>query len=325
MALTLLLAEGSRRVIERPIREQRGVFGIPRLRPKLLAPAALAVLIIVPARIDTGGRERAGFDADTAKGQLAELQRRSRASARTTAPTTAPVAPVAPVPKISPYGDSVALSIGLAMGLWEIKTHEVQGVTGIAELGCGIARGGVRRFIEEEPTKEKCDAWETTWAEQLVATDPDLAMVFSQWELFDRKMPGDTQWRHLGDPEFDAWVESEFLAANDLIASHGALAVWLTVPYFGNALDEQLTEGQKAGHDHARIDRLNEIIAEVVAQRPDTAALVDLAGYVNPRVDDRALRSDGEHFDFDGEDRIADDFLGPAIVEAWQEWWAAQR
>ena len=322
VALSIGLAEVSRRVIERPIRERRGVLGMPALRPKVVAPVALVLLIIAPTQISTAGREQAGFDADKAQNQLAELQRRSAASARTTTPTTAPVAPI---PKIAPYGDSVALSIGLAMGLWELKTHEVQGVTGIAELGCGIARGGVRRFIDEEPTKPKCDAWETTWADQLAATKPDLAMVFSQWELFDRKMPDDTEWRHVGDPEFDAWVESEFVAATDLLASQGALVVWMTVPYFGDALDEQLTASQKVGHEPARIDRLNEIIAAVVRQRPDTARLIDLAGYVNPRVNDTALRSDGEHFDFDGEDRIADDFLGPEIVDTWQTWWAARQ
>jgi peptidoglycan/LPS O-acetylase OafA/YrhL len=319
VALSFGLAELSRRVLERPIRERHGVFGLQGLRPAAVAPVMAALLVIAPAAITTEGRSRAGFDAEAAQGQLAELQRRSAASARTTEPTTAPTAPV---PRIAPYGDSVALSIGLALGLWELKTHEVRGVTGIAELGCGIARGGVRRFIQEEPTKPKCDEWEATWSDQLLRHPADVAMVFSQWELFDRKMPGDTVFRHPGDPKYDAWVESEFLAATDLLADHGCLVVWMTIPYFGDALDEQLTPSQKAGHDPERVDRLNEIIRDVVRQRPEKAALVDLAGYVNPRVDDRSLRSDGEHFDFDGDDRIADDFLGPAIVETWQRWWS---
>jgi hypothetical protein len=134
-------------------------------------------------------------------------------------------------------------------------------------------------------------------------------------------MAGDTQWRHLGDPKYDQYVTKEFLAATDLIAQHHALVVWCTVPYFGDALDEQLNASQKAGHDPERVDRLNEIIRDVVAQRPDQARLIDLAGYVNPRVDDTSLRKDGEHFDFDGDDHIADDFLGPAVVDTWKAWW----
>jgi peptidoglycan/LPS O-acetylase OafA/YrhL len=318
VALSLLLAEVSRWVVERPIRERRGVGGVAALRPAVVAPVVLLGLVLAPVGISTAGRERAGFDATTAHRALAELQRRSAASARPTTPTTAPVAPV---PKVAPYGDSVALSIGLALGLWELKTHEIQGVTGIAELGCGIARGGQRRFIQVEDIKAKCDAWPTTWASALDTYRPDLAIVFSQWELFDRKMAGDTQWRHLGDPKYDQYVTKEFLAATDLIAQHHALVVWCTVPYFGDALDEQLNASQKAGHDPERVDRLNEIIRDVVAQRPDQARLIDLAGYVNPRVDDTSLRKDGEHFDFDGDDHIADDFLGPAVVDTWKAWW----
>ena len=229
----------------------------------------------------------------------------------------------APIPKIAPFGDSVALSLGLILGLWEQTHPEVQGVLGIAELGCGIARYGQRKVVGIEDTKPKCDDWEHTWATQLDESKPDIALVFSQWELFDRKLQGDTEWRHVGDPVLDEYITKEFLAATDLLASKGAMVMWVTVPYFGSAIDDQLSPDQKRAHDPARVDALNAIIRDVVRQRPDDAELVDLATWMGPRIEDVSLRKDGEHFNFNKDDHVADDFLGPTVVRKWKEWWRA--
>jgi len=316
--LSLGLAEISRRVIEAPVRERRGLFGIRALQPRTVAPIVVVALIVSPLWITADGREQPGFDADRATRSLEQLQRENAAAAPTTTPTTKETAPI---PRIAPFGDSVALSLGLVLGLWERETHQVQGVLGIAELGCGIARYGQRKVIDIENTKPKCDNWAETWKAQLDESRPNIALVFSQWELVDRKMIGDTVWRHVGDPKLDAYYTREFLAATDLLSSDGALVLWTTVPYFGSAIDEQLSPGQKAGHQRSRVDALNAIIRNVVAQRPQTARLVDLAAWTNQRIEDRTLRKDGEHFNFTGEDYVARDFLGPAIVAAWKEWW----
>ena len=40
--------------------------------------------------------------------------------------------------------------------------------------------------------------------------------IVPEWELFDRKLPDDAEWRHVGDPVLDAYITKEFLAANAL-------------------------------------------------------------------------------------------------------------
>ncbi|MCC6227280.1 MAG: acyltransferase [Microthrixaceae bacterium] len=320
IALSLGLAELSRRYVEQPIRERQGVLGVGVFQPRAVAPVVVLALVAAPLVISAEGRARPGFDAESAQGDLIRLQRENAASVRTTQPTTAKTAPI---PKVAPFGDSVALSLGLILGLWEREEHQIRSVLGIAELGCGIARYGQRKVVDVEDTKPQCDNWPQTWGAQLDASRPDLALVFSQWELVDRKMRGDDAWRHVGDPVLDQYYTREFLAATDLLASQGALVVWVTIPYFGSALDDQLSPGQLRGHEPQRVDALNTIIRAVVDQRPATARLIDLATWMNPRLEDRTLRKDGEHFNFTAEDYVARDFLGPALVSTWKEWWTA--
>ncbi len=318
MILSLGLAELSRRYIEAPIRERRGTFGIRTLQPRAVAPLVVIALIGGPLLVSSDGRDRPGFDVDAAHRDLERLQRENAASAPTTRPTT-PETP--PIPRIAPFGDSVALSLGLVMGLWERETHEVTGVLGIAELGCGIARYGQRKVVGIEDTRPECDNWEQTWKAQLRVSRPDVALVFSQWELADRRVPTVPGWGHVGEARIDEYFTQEFLAATDLLSADGALVIWLTVPYFGSAIDDQLSPDQRRAHEPERVDALNAIIRKVVEQRPETTRLIDLAAWMKPRTEDRTLRKDGEHFNFSSEDYVARDFLGPAVVATWKDWW----
>lgn len=317
--LSLGLAELSRRYVEQPIRERRGIAGVARWQPRFVAPVVVVALLVSPLLLSPEGRAEPGFDVESAQSELERLHQENAATERTTLPT---ITKTAPVPKLAPFGDSVALSLGLVLGLWERETLGIRSVLGVAELGCGIARYGQRKVVEVEQTKPECDNWAETWKQQLDLSRPDVALVFSQWELVDRKMRGDSVWRHVGDPKLDEYYTEEFLAATDLLSSQGALVLWVTIPYFGSAIDDQLSPGQLRGHDPQRVDALNAIIRDVVAERPDTARLIDLATWMGPRIEDRVLRKDGEHFNFTSEDYVARDFLGPAIVETWKQWWA---
>ena len=319
VAATLLLAELSRRVVEQPIRSRRGVMGVRLLRPGLVAPFVVVALVVAPTRISAEGRITTGFDAEAAQRQLAALHHRTAATTSTTVASAAAI-PTPPVPVVATYGDSVILSIAMQLGAWQ-TTGRIAGTDGVSELGCGIARGGLRKVIGIEHTKATCDAWATRWPAALDRNHTDVAVVLSQWELFDHQKPGDTVFRHMGDPVWDDYVRSEYLAANDALASRGVLVVWLTIPYYGHVQDDLLSPGQLRAHDPARVDRLNQIIRDVVAARPDSARLVDLASWANPRSQDVSLRSDGIHFNIGKEDDVVRSFLGPAIIDAWTAWW----
>ena len=76
-------------------------------------------------------------------------------------------------------------------------------------------------------------------------------------------------------------------------ARDGAVVVWLTVPYY----PRPVTSPSRAdAESHAqRADRLNTMVREVVAARPDTGPTGHLAGWMSDKIDDAAPQ-DGAHF-----------------------------
>ncbi len=323
VSLSLGIAALSARYFERPIRENRANLGGLQLRPARLAPVAVVLIVASCLALPTSSAS-AQFNADTAPNQLKALHARSRAAAASSTTQHPGAAAVPPNPTWDGFGDSVALSLALLFGPWEKATNETHGIGGVMQLGCGIVRGGYRKYFGVEAIKPECDDWGTTWANEINATDPEIAVVEScQWELVDRKLAGDGVWRAIGDPVYDAKVESEFLAATDLLASKGALVVWLTCSQYGDADNAQLPADAIVSHQPARVDGLNAIIRKVVAERPNTTRLIDLGGWMSTRVDDTTLRSDGSHYDPTPQDDVVSTFLGPQLVSTWRSWWTA--
>jgi hypothetical protein len=167
-----------------------------------------------------------------------------------------------------------------------------------------------------------CNAWPTTWASVLERDHPSVAAVSTgQWETVDRKLAGDNRWRQLGDPVYDERVHQEYLAATDLLASRGALVVWVTLADFGHVQDDLSTPAMRRSHDPARVRRLNDIMRQVVNERPATARLVDLAQWMEPHVEDTMMRDDGAHYFWRAENPVIREYLGPAILSVWEEFW----
>jgi hypothetical protein len=342
VAITFVLAELSHRFVEQPVRLRRGLFAPGRIRPVLVAPVVTVALVAGLVAISPDGR-RQTFDFDQAQAQLKQLNQRTAAEARDEEPAAPPVTrnkpsratgtpgaraqsrplPPPPEPRVSVYGDSTMLSLALLLGSWQLEGGDLTTVEGEVELGCGIARGGARKTFMVEHTKPECDSWATSWVKQVRADDPDVTVVApGQWELVDHMMEGDLVWRRMGDPWWDLYVYNEILAATDVLASNGALVVWLTVPDFGTVDADRLPGWQRASHDPRRVQRLNEILREAVAQRPDTARLVDLAEWMAPHVNDTELRDDGTHYNWSDDNPVVSEFLGPQLIRVWKQWWA---
>jgi hypothetical protein len=316
--VSIVIAHASAVWFERPILEGRPIFGRIRFRPAAVAPVAVVLVLVGCLALPTDSGQ---FNADTAAGQLRaqQLKNRARAAASTTAPT---VSAVAPAPTWDIFGDSVALSLALVFGDWEKTSTAMDGIGGIAQVGCGLVRGGYRKFTGIEQVPSHCDTWPTTWPQEIQRTHPQIAVVTTcQWEMVDRKLVGDTVWRSLGDPIYDARVQADLSQATDVLAAQGALVIWLTCPQFGSVDNTQDNADMLASHQPARVDRLNAIIRDVVASRPATARVVDLGGWMAPHVQDTSMRSDGEHFDDTPQDDVVSAFLAPAILSTWRAWW----
>lgn len=319
VALTLVLAVLSNTWFETPLR--RRTVRVGRVSPARLAPVVVAALIAAPLIAPEADPALGGFDADTAAAGLDELA--SRAPDITSPPVVdAAATPPVPVPSFAIFGDSVSLSIAYPVATWAVSTGRATFLGGDAELGCGIGRGGRQDAFGVATRTEFCDSWPERWGTFVDEQPLDMAIVqTAQWELVPRTLPGDDTWRVIGDPVYDDYLRGELLAATDVLARSGAVVVWLTFPYYSSFGDESQPEAMRESHARDRVDRLNVLIRDVVAQRPGTARLVDLAGWMADKVDDPSLRKDGAHFNSTGADRVATEFLAPEILRTWSEWY----
>lgn len=323
VVLTLLLATLSHQWFETPLRRRSVRLG--PLTPARLAPVAVLALVAGTLLAPAADPALGGFDADRAGAELDDLASRSVQVAGISTPpktTVADAPPPVPTPSLAIFGDSVSLSVAYPVAHWALTTGEATFLGGDAELGCGIGRGGKQDAFGIARRTEFCDSWPQRWGAFVDEKAPNLAVVqTAQWELVPRMIPGDNRWRVIGDPVYDDYLHGELLAATDLLARNGGLVVWLTFPYYSSFGDEAQPKAMRDSHSRERVDRLNAMVRQVAAERPDTVRIVDLAAWMADKIDDASLRKDGAHFNSTGAGRVATEFLAPQFLQVWADWY----
>ena len=195
---------------------------------------------------------------------------------------------------------------------WATRTERITMLPGSTSLGCSITRGG---FVRGEwvTARPACGDWTPPWTAAVAAQDPDIIVVLTgPFDVSDRLLAGDTQWRAPGDPVYDEFLEDEMLAAADLLLDTDATVVWLTSPHI---LRTQYPDDP--GNEPARMDRYNEILRKVVKQRP-AIHLIDLERFVERWRGgeyDPALRPDGVHFTRESANLYVAPWLGDALLD----------
>ena len=66
------------------------------------------------------------------------------------------------------------------------------------------------------------------------------------------------------------------------------------------------------------------MLERLTAKFPDTSRLLDLHTYMADKTDDTSLRADGSHFNKEGAESVAFEFLGPELLRLWRDWRAPQ-
>ncbi len=302
MAVTVAVAVASYHLLEMPIRRRKMTVG--GRSPLIVAPAA-AVLIALGAWAITAGAPKPISDFTEAERTLQNLG--SGSSTPITGNDGNPL-PLQPA-KVSMYGDSTAVVVGVGLADVDQEQNLIQSVDGGAWLGCGLGRGGQLRSTDKpvilRTTTAACNKWYDTYTTVLDRVHPDLNVVLdAPWDVSDRKIPGDDTWRSFGDPVYDDWFRSEMLAAIDLLSSQGGTVVWLTTPQVSNRPE--------------RTDRLNQIIETMPALRPGKVEVVDLAGYLQQVDPTGKMRKDHIHLTPEAARDVARDFLIPELDKIWQ-------
>lgn len=353
LLVTFALSELSLRLIEKPVRDRR-LF--PGRQPLLAAPLAIAVLVAVtiPVTVQTSDPSREiGLD------QAIQAPGLSATQAPTTTTTLlglgAEVPPEAKPPPLLPHatgrdlvalleGDSAMMTLGgwVAVGqplsgfqAWSEATGQLS-VKNVADVGCGLARGGRQVFLETQgDVGSNCADWGDQFLADLEGREADLdapvppghvipqivVAMYGTWDVTTRQLAGDDQWRAVGDPLYDAYLARELATAMDVLASRGSIVIWLTHP--------EILPGHDAGFsddlpesDPARMHRLNEIVTEVASSR-SRVRVIDLAGQMGARPEgelDLQERPDGTHWTKASSVATAQ-WLGPQIVQTYDTAW----
>jgi len=302
-------------LIELPIRTGRRLR-TPRFAPSFVAGgllvALMATVVIAAPRsdqvIDAADFRRAAAIPEPPPPPSAEAE---AAAARSTLLSAIPDPMRAYV-----VGDSTGMQLALGLHVWGQRSGSVVVKQG-AKLACGMLRGARVRSGEHEippGTLAKCDSWPERWPLEMVETSPDVILVImGPANTADVFLPGDTQWRGLGDPVVDATLWREMSYAADVLEGAGVPILWFDSPYLGP--DAQGKVGNQA--NPLRIDRYNAMVERIAAEH-ELVARVPWAQMVNAiGVNDASLRPDGVHVEADRIGGLLDGGLWSEIVKAF--------
>ena len=306
VALTLALAAGSARLVENPIRLRTWP---KRVRPSVLSLAAAASIIVglIAVTPTRSADDTISFAPLASPALPAPAPSAESTTTVSVAPSVVigdpanlpPKATLAPgeTPRVLILGDSAAFTLGGGLEKWSRTSGTLQ-VWDAGKLGCSVGRGGLIRYLgNERPVHDYCD-WTTDYPQQIAPVRPQVIMVmFGTWDVVDRKIPGDDQWRHIGDPVYDDFLRSEISSVIDTMTASGATVVWFTHPHIEAGVGEGLAQNAPE-NDPARMDMLNDLVRGVVAKK-SRAVMADLEGHMQSTPEGEmnlTERPDGIHW-----------------------------
>lgn len=305
--VTWALAELSAAFVEVPFR--RGAWGRlwarrhhPALAPAGAGVAVLAVLAAIVFVVPQGASTVDDLSTSQLDDVAAEIRAREGA------------------PVVGFFGDSTSLNASLGLAEWARETGRIEFGPGQLQIGCGIITEGDVRYGEGLDDLDRCDERDERYRE--AARRLDLAyMQFGPWDVADHRLPGDDQWRSMGDPIYDAAVEEEALRLIDILTAHGAVVAWVQPPRIRlGTIDGRPPARDYPTSDPERMERFRELGEDLRDARPGSVVLLDLAGWLRDQPGgemDPTLRPDGIHFSTDVAEAVAETWLGPEIERVW--------
>jgi hypothetical protein len=214
-------------------------------------------------------------------------------------------------------------SFGVIQHAEESKKFDAIGNRDTTRLGCGVGRGGDRRDWKGNvvPLPGECNRWETYFRQAIDNDQPNIAVVqYGPWEVADRRLEGSSTWTSVGNADYDHYLFDEMLHTVDVLTARGAVVTWLTSPYIlEDAKTDPFLKGEAA--KPARMDRFNQLVRDLPAQRPGRVAVIDLAAWIKQAGDTRDLRPDGVHFNATTAKSVAEQYLSTALTGAFTTIW----
>jgi peptidoglycan/LPS O-acetylase OafA/YrhL len=326
LAITFAISTASYFLIEQPIRQRRRPAWVVRALTPLAAGGAVAALLLASA----ADQLPVGVPAAATLPQPPRQLRGHDASCTVTLNDTPTVgeAPVAagketqfvynalgyhrltwsgsatktfntcPPKRVLMVGDSLAFTLGVPW-LGNEERYALQ-LANAARLGCAFTTQGeldVDGTWEAQSTG--CPSAAEDWANEASAIDAQMVVVeLGYRDQLDWKIDGHVV--HLGEPAFDAYVQSQINRFVTLMAADGRKVLFLSVPYTSPPNEPDGSPAPAA--DPARHTSINSMLDEAARRHPSTVSVLDIDQTVSPgnrydpKVNGQLCRFDGVHF-----------------------------
>jgi peptidoglycan/LPS O-acetylase OafA/YrhL len=314
--VTFAVSVASYHLVERPIR--RGTF-VRQWRAWVAVPTAVVVVVVSMVAATTGVTAVASTTDPASIGTNLSSSKPS---------TTEHGPPV----RVLLVGDSVALTLGLSLGIPPVQSKYGYVLADKGILGCGVAMGPEIELLGKlATTAPPCNnvspaapkaaliyqPWPVQWTDYMKAMKPNVvALLAGRWEVLDRVYHG--TWTNILDPKYAAYVKSQLDYASRLVTSTGARMVFFTTPCTDEG--EQPNGAPYPEDDPARVAEYNRLVREVAAAHPKTDSVVDLYGAVCPHhtftstVHGVVVRTpDGVHFTPQAGQALAPELMPPIV------------
>jgi hypothetical protein len=216
-------------------------------------------------------------------------------------------------PRVAFFGDSVSWTLGFYLPEYPRLDVSVPAIQ-----GCGITLlSDIMQLGIPHSLYPHCPDWPSMWQSAVDSHDPDVSVILlDRWEFMDAMLDG--EYRHVGEPRFDAYLMDQLDQAVRIAGSRGARIVLLTAPYTRRS---ETPAGDLYPEDEpARVNAWNRLLHRTAAKYPDTITVLDLNRVVCPegtftwRVGDLRIRSDGLHFTPEGVQQLIAPWLMPQLV-----------
>jgi peptidoglycan/LPS O-acetylase OafA/YrhL len=330
IAVTLLLAEASFRLVEDPVRRGRVVTRplVVLVGASVLAAVGFGVaaatledddLLVEPGFADElpewFAPETVVAAATDDPGPPATVAAAVEESAPTTTVAAVPTTTTAPPrpPVVVVLGDSTATQIAAGLRARSDVTRELA-VVDRSTSGCSalidrlvawrayrVSRGYLGEFAFEEPCRVGLDESGVT---------ADLAIIIDHGSVLADHARPDGTWASILDEDVRRDLATIYRARIREAVERGMVLALTTAPSID---DSSGLVGEM--DDPARLETYNALVRSLAEESPGVV-LLDLGRVLDAGLDDGTYtRPDGLHLDLAGAERLADEMLLPSLVE----------
>ena len=211
-------------------------------------------------------------------------------------------------------GDSIAYNLGRGFEQVAADRSDLS-VWNVGTAGCGLVRAGESPPDEFQPSV-LCDLWPDRFEEQIEVFDPHLVFVVSGgWDLLDRRRPGWDEFKEPGDPVYDAYLQSEYEFALDVLTARGAKVVWGITPCVAESHSGSVFAADRKVYQVRVLEALDAAHDDLTLLDLDPLACPD-GRFTNTMGEIRNFRPDGVHYSDEGARWMAGRLI-PTLLAPW--------